>query len=1277
MKKFSLIGLIFILSTILTYAQSTTGRVVGTVSAPDGAVAGAVITITDKQTGKVRTVTSSDDGTFEISQLSFGDYSVKITANGFKTYVSNDIKIDAGREFPLNAVLEVGQITEEVTVTAGAENVNSTTGEISTTVGAQQIRELPLNGRNPLALLNLQAGVNATSSSINGQRTSSVNYTRDGVNVQDNFIRNGFVSDAPTVDNTGEFNVVTQNAGSELGSGSTQVQLVTPRGGKQYHGALFAFNRNSYFAANNFSSNQNKLSRPFLNRNQYGGSISGPLPIFNFGEGGPMFKKDKAFFFFNYEGFQLAQQVPIAVTTLLASNYDGTFSYQGTDGINRTVNVLTGTNLNTGSATWTSAGGVLAVDPIIKSRLLNKLPTAGNGLLTGLNYQQTVNLNRSDPETRKAYTGRADFEINDRSSLNFVYKYNTITDARTDQAAGYSTRTFVSQGGPTKLFVGAWQWSPKNNFTNEVRIGYQRSEPFFFGTETFPTGYLISGTPFTNPEPSFFDQGRNTDYYTYQDNAVYTFGNHSFRFGFNLQKYKIESLNYAGTLPTYSISTTGNSQTPALTSALFPLTAANTASISTTDLARANTLRYTLAGIIGSAAQTIYYQGGAGYVAGAPSIRRFNFDTYAGYFSDQWRIRPNLTLNLGARYELYTPLNDPLLINLEPKVTNPNDIVGSLLSEDVLIQVIGGNAGKPGNYFKADKNNIGPNFSFAYSPKFDSGFLGSATKDTVIRGGFRVNFNNDEYVRSTDNAAQNNAGLGAFTSNAIRTGSSSTLLKSSLSNVAPFNVGFAFQTPTVATFPVKLQDRATSFTETISLIDPNLKIQQTLEYNLGIQRNIGFKSVFELRYVGGLSNDLTRSIDYNQVNVRGSGYFADFLKAQSNCRAQAVASTAVGGVGINPANVYDPIFSCTSAAYNPNIPGSQPLTILNQITNLNTAAILDFIRAGQVGELAWQDIATGRLGYTENALRNALLANSAAGVANLTTNGGKYRYNSLQAEVRRRFSDGFMYQVNYTFQKILADVVDDGQTRVNPYLDNLNIRLDYARPDYDRTHTINANFIYELPIGKGKKFINEGGWVDKLIGGYQLTSIFNYSSGVPFGILDTSGTLNRSGRSGRQSAYSTLSKKELQKLIGEYRTPNGVFYIDPKVIFALGSNGQRVDLTQPLPTGVTITAIRGASPLDQAPFSGQIFFFNKPGQTGNLERNLLNGPNYFNWDAGLSKSFRISEGMKLQVRGEVFNVLNNANFSIGDLNITNTTSFGRTSSVRSPRIVQFAARFDF
>ncbi|MEO8041698.1 MAG: carboxypeptidase-like regulatory domain-containing protein, partial [Acidobacteriota bacterium] len=240
MKRVLCAFMLVMISSAIMLAQTTTGRLIGTVSGPDGLLPGATVTVTDTQTNREFTAVTDGDGSFQFAQLSFGVYTVRVSQQGFKTFVATDVKIDANREYSLKPILEVGSVEVEVTVQAGADRMNSTNAELSTTVSPRQVLELPINGRNPLALLNLQAGVNPTSNSINGQRSSSANYTRDGINIQDNFIRTGgFVQDRPTVDDTGEFAVITQNAGANFGGGgSTQVLLVTPRGGREFHGAL-------------------------------------------------------------------------------------------------------------------------------------------------------------------------------------------------------------------------------------------------------------------------------------------------------------------------------------------------------------------------------------------------------------------------------------------------------------------------------------------------------------------------------------------------------------------------------------------------------------------------------------------------------------------------------------------------------------------------------------------------------------------------------------------------------------------------------------------------------------------------------------------------------------------------------------------------------------------------------------------------------------------------------------------------------------------------------
>lgn len=1289
-QKFAGAVLALVVCAVSAFGQSNTGTLVGTVLDPGKAVVpGATVTVKDTQTGRERTVTTNSEGAFQVPQLDFGAYTVTITASGYSTYTATDVKIDAGREYTLNVQLSVGPVQASVTVVAGADIVNSQNAELSNTISSRQVKELPINGRNPLALLNLLPGVNATSASINGQRSSSTNYTRDGINVQDNFIRTGgFVSDRPTVDDTGEFTVITQNAGAQFGSGTTQVQLVTPRGGDKFHGALYEFNRNSKFGANSFFNNLNGLPKSFLNRNQFGGSISGPTPLPRFGEGGPAVIKKHAFFFFNYEGFRQAQTASASGTTLLAPAQNGTFTYVDPTGVTRTVNVLTGSGLTLTGAnltTFNNAGGNIRIDPVIQSRILNQLPSAGNGTFTGINLLQTVNFAARVPVTRNQVSGRFDVQINDRNALNFIYKRNTENNARNDIAFGFQTLPYVFQASTTKLYVLAYNMSPTPNLSNEVRFGYQRSEPFFNEGTAVPTNYLISVPLITNPEASFRSQGRNTDYYTLQDNGTYNWGNHAIKFGMQWFYQKVVALNFAGTTPTFTISSTSNPNTPGLTTALFP------GGIGSTDLARANSLRYLLAGIVGSGSLTAnFVNASTGFQLGAPAIRNLHYQNYAPYVEDQWRITPHLTLNFGLRYDLYTPLNNPDQIYLEAQVLPGQTAQQAALNPNGFYQLVGGNAGHPGDFFKADKNNFAPDLSFAWSPSIKNKLLGSLFKGgrTVIRGGIRASYNSDEYIRAPDNALLNHVGVGSTTVNVTQNGSTS--LKSTLGPVPDasfFALPNNFTAPTVPTLPLPYSfnnsAQVASRFGTVFVVDPKFQVPRVWEYNIGVQREIGYQMAIELRYVGSRSNQLVRTIDYNQIDVTNNGFLADFLRAQNNCRLQGATLPGTG----------DPLFRCTNASFNNAIPGSQPLTVFPNLAVLNgtNGGLTNSTVIGQIQQGTPADLA---LIYIQNALQGNVqfLPNPNTGVANVLTNGGLFRYNAFQAEIRRRFANGFSFDVNYTFQKILADTTQETQTNVDPYLNNANLRLNYARPDYDRTHTINASSDLELPFGRGKRWLKEG-LASKILGGFQLTSIFNVSSGAPITIRDASrGTLNRAGRSALQPATSTLTVDQIKALTGVFKTPNGVFFINPSVLQATATNGtvtQVVDLTQPLPPGFRITAIRGASPLGTAPFPGQVFFQDPAGSQGNLPLNFINGPWYYNLNAGLFRNIKIGENKTLQLRMEVFNVLNTEQFftpSGANANSTgessgifdvNSTSFGRITGTFAPRIVQFGVRFDF
>ncbi|MEJ7699831.1 MAG: hypothetical protein WKF71_09340 [Pyrinomonadaceae bacterium] len=766
-----------------------------------------------------------------------------------------------------------------------------------------------------------------------------------------------------------------------------------------------------------------------MNRNEFGGSFSGPLPLPNFGEGGPVIVKNKGFFFFNYEGFRLVQQVAASATTLLPQARNGTFTFVNSAGQQSTVNVLTGANFTTPLTDL--QGGVLNVDPIIQSRILNNLPTTANGITAGINYLQGINFQRNDRLEKNAITTRFDIDFNDRNTFNAVYRRNDLQDPRSELASGFSTESFVTQSGPTNFFAAAYRTTPTSKFSNEIRGGFQISKPFFFESNV-PQDFLIGGLPVTNPEGSFRNQGRNTDYRNIQDNAVYTTGNHSFRFGAQAEAYKIETIGATSTA-TYTLANSANPNIPGLTASQI---CGTTTCINTTDLERANTLRYFLGGIIGSGSRTANLRSleeGFDFNASREFV---NYKIYSGYGSDQWRVRPNFTLNLGLRYEYYTPLVTPNPLFLEP-VINGDDLAGSIINPNGVLNVVGGNAGNKGQFTNPDRNNFAPSISFAYSPQFDKGlFSGLLGGNTTIRGGFRINYVNDEYVKSPFTLLAANRGLGAVSIRATDENGLTTV-RSSLTPRAGFVPLPRFTTlPTLPTLPLTYEQYNinSGFVSQLFGIDPNLQLGKVYEWNIGIQREIGFKSVFEIRYVGNMSNDLIRTTDFNEVDIRNNGFFDDFRRAQSNLaatdaeRTRRINTCVAGGQTVAACTTQTNTALPRTAAFNAAVPGTVALPVFNQLQGGGTALLanannLTFISRGQVGSLAQTLITTRQRGSV------VFQANPNIFLSEIVTNAGKQRYNALQAEIRRRFSDGLSYQVNYTFQKTLTDIPDDSQNR--------------------------------------------------------------------------------------------------------------------------------------------------------------------------------------------------------------------------------------------------------
>jgi hypothetical protein len=429
------------------------------------------------------------------------------------------------------------------------------------------------------------------------------------------------------------------------------------------------------------------------------------------------------------------------------------------------------------------------------------------------------------------------------------------------------------------------------------------------------------------------------------------------------------------------------------------------------------------------------------------------------------------------------------------------------------------------------------------------------------------------------------------------------------------------------------------------------------QYSVGIQREFFNNLAVEVRYVGSRSKNLVRGVDANQIDIFNNGVLADFNRARANlaltgdpfctaagCQALQIFVNAPGSpghLGVNTANA-NAVGRIARNTFINNLNNGTPadlaLSYINSALNLNNHP--------------------SSLNPTATPFVN-FVANPAAGAIDVMVNDASFNYNSLQIEVRRRFAQGLYFQANYTYSKNLTNAIGTGQTLFEPYLNNNHPEWDRQRADFDIPHVFNFNGIYQLPFGKGKTFLDQGRVMDKVFGGWELSGIVQWTSGTPVTIIDNRGTVNRAGRSGRQTALTNLTADQLRSLGGIFERNGVLYFIDPSVIDSSGRASEGFGVT---------------------PFNGQVFFNPGPGQTGNTPRAIIDSPKFFNIDMAVLKNIRFGETMRLQLRAEAFNLLNNVNFvpsAAGQLQNISSSSFGQITGSSPARTLQFAARFEF
>lgn len=1235
------------------FAQGSVTRVSGTVKDPQGAaITGANVTLTDTATKAVKTATTGDDGTFAFNDLRAGIYTVDVEAAGFKKTTVPDLTVNIDQTSTINIDMEVGGVGETVTVTASDAQavVHTENAELKNTVLERQIQDLPLNGRNPLTLAGLQAGVSSSGSgtrtaSVNGLRGTFTNLTWDGININDNFIRTDsfFGVAAPSVASVSEFTLTTQNASAADGLGVAQLKLVTPRGTGEFHGQLFEFHRNNVLDANTFFNNAAgrfvatdlavvsgraqvgdlRLPRPVLLQNQFGFNIGGPMRIPRFGEGGDSwYGKDKLFFFFFYEGTRTKQEGSATRTFLRQDARNGIFHYRATCTTACPAGVVNGQILTINLLTLTGR----AVDPITaelaRRAPLPNDPTTGDLFSAAvpnsgvLSNTGTFRFNTPQGSTSDLWGFRVDYDINSRNRIEAIFNRFTFLFPNSGGepfpgAPGDGQDSIRPRGS------FAWQWTPTNSISNEARFGFNFYNVQFFTNEPFNRGYQLVQPLISDSEDNFLPQGRDVKTWEYIDNASWTKGDHTLRFGGNFRDNYIKPYNDAGILPSFNIGFSATGTPNPLSAGLFP------GGISSTELGTAGSVLAILTGPISSGTQTFNaLDRTAGYVAGATQRQDFRYFGLAGYAQDTWRFRSNLSINLGVRYEFISVPSERLGLVLMPTNTEM-----SVLQQNAVLDFASG--GDRRGFFNNDTNNFAPHFSFAWDPWKDG--------KTSVRGGYSISYVIDNNITTVLNAIRGNPGL---------VGTTRTITGTPLAGRTVGGTGVPTIAPPTFQVPRTVSQNLTDFgfASAFFTFEPNFKTPYVQQWNFGIEREIFADTAIEARYVGNRGTKLTRGIDYNQLKVRDTAFLADFRRAQ---------------------------FNMANCANNPNptavqCPGRQPLTYLPLLGAglglngfLTDASVRNLIIQGQAGALAEFYAGANRPFFFGTGVSTIpitdFLPNPNTFIADAYINGANSWYHGLQTEIRRRFSDGLYFQANYTYSRAMTDF-EGSQSNFAGLMDlGFGTTIEKQRSFNDVTHVFKANGVYELPFGPGRRWANWGGVAGKILGGWSVNGLMRWQSGEPIAIVSARSTLNRAGRSGLNTVNSTLSVQQLQDRTGLFFDATGrPVLFDPALISAV-----RASSTAPEP---------GGNPFLTNPLSGSV---------GSLQLTPVSGPSVFFLDMSMIKRTNITERVNVEFRAEAFNVLNHTAFDVSQTQNINSSAFGQITGAFAPRVMQFGLKLNF
>jgi hypothetical protein len=1240
-------------------------------------ISGVEVTLDNEKVGLHLKTTTSDTGEYQFLRVAPGPgYTITFLKEGFTKLNLTDVYLGVNSTSTRNATLEIGVITQSVEVKAtGEQTIDTTDATIGHVFGTDFLHSLPIEiHESPAVLLGLQPGVvprtdndasGNRSGAVTGARADQGNITLDGIDVNDQATGQAFgtVGNAP-IDAIQEFRGITAGDTADLGrSSGAQIQLVTKSGGNDWHGSAAEYHRNTITTANSFFNNSSGVPRAALIRNQFGGSLLGPL------------KKDKLFFFFLYDGRRDAKQDNIARTVPLDHYRNGQVGYinNGNDSQGnpctaaaRLNNPVTAQCISFTPATGPNSLASLdpagkGVDAALATFVNGRYPhandlTAGDGINTGL-----VRFNAPVRRGDNTYVTRIDDNLTGKQRL--FGRFNVVRTAYTDDV-NFAAVQFPGDPAPAHeitvrdyTFVVGHTWTISANKINQAIFGIASSRLGFpsLAQQTFPNSYGFG--PLSAPYSSLQSQFRTVPVPTLRDDFTWTRGKHIWQYG-GLFKPSHQTSRQINDFNFVSLGLGG------LTSSLDSASKNLRPSDILQDPAAIGEWDSTFPFILGRFASVDtnfnYTNSGNAQKPGSGRTRSYRYFEQEYYGQDQWHLTNSLTLTYGLRWQYYSVPYETSGLQSVPTVdyskifparvqAGAAGISGST-AIPIVQYVLGGKGNKNGpGIYNPDFRNFSPRFALAYNPGFREGLLGHTLGDrkTSIRlGGTivydRVNANTINFIQDQVSYLFNNTVNTLFGGGDPGVTLGTDPRFTALGTLPVTNVG-----PPITTPFTPFVDSATGYLlgnaqgQFNYAVLKNFRTPLSYQYNLGVQRELPGSLLLDVSYVGRLGRKLFAQSDAAQL--------VDFIDPASkqglvdafNLLATQVRAGTPGAL-ITPQPWFENQMNATiqnnfglancaqfaAAAFGANIP---------TCTRLVRAFFRTLISRGDL-----TDTLQGLYGFFSGPFGGLIPQNvGLAGqfsVNSYISNAGSSNYDAMLLTLTRRPTSGLQFQFNYTFSHSIDNVSTVANTVVGGLVcDVRNLRVCRGNSDFDVTHLISADGVYDLPFGKGRRFApNVSGWLNQIIGGWQFGTIATWHTGFAFSTSTDAFPVNFFVNS---PALLTGNASALASSIHSDKTGAIQMFANP-------------------------TAALGA------------FSFTNGGQVGS--RNTLRGPGFWNFDTRFTKEFHVRESHKLTFQWDAYNTFNHTTFADPGADINSPATFGQiTSQGSANRVMQFGLRYDF